>query len=152
MVTQQIRYWCYSIELLYFNKSGYWRRRADIKWNDVPSLRSLWWLKKEWGPVNVFSTGWWQKWHLAAKSSFPSLLFRPSCPVLLSEKDIVDGVEVLKRMWAVLISPEMMHRSRTNGESRLKRQRANPGSPLDLCVCVCVSISVYLYWPGVELT
>jgi len=45
-----------------------WRRTADvIEWHPFPQESGRWLLKKGWGPVNVFSTGWRHKGHL-----FPS--------------------------------------------------------------------------------
>ena len=48
-------------------KMRYWCVRVAVKGSDVLLSRVCWWLKKGWGPVDVFSTGCWQERQSATK-------------------------------------------------------------------------------------
>ena len=76
--------------------------RVTACWHlDVPSSGVCWWLNKGWGPVDVFSTGWWQEGHPTSKSlhqlplmecTFPPLLFLHRRPLSCLRRTWWDGV------------------------------------------------------------
>jgi len=88
--------------------------------HDVPFLRSL---KKGWGPVDIFSTGWWQEWHPASKSLHqltPHGMYFPSHSSSFTA--------VPSPVWEG--GKEDVRRGRVNGKL------VNPGSLLNRCVYV----------------
>ena len=102
-----------------------WHKRAEI-----PSFRSLWWMKKGWSTVNVFSTGWQQEGHPTTKLHWLKLrisLHSSTLPAIC--------FYCLRRTWwdgvkeDVVVCPERLHRCGTNGDGESRRKLANTGSP-----------------------
>lgn len=137
------RFWygqvCIFLSVVLYNTSTdveSWHRRSDC----------LLVLKKAWSPVNV------EHWLATGKAFRHKTVYRYQLslclityfylPSLSSPFSVWGhGGMMLKSMWNVLVFPERMHRSRTNGGWRVKGQLDNlvyfVGWPLNGCGVLC---------------
>jgi len=101
-------------------------------------------LKKEWGPVNDFSTAWQQGGHLATKNapvtpSWNFVLSLPTVPLSCLRRTWWDGVKEDVKCFDLSQEDAQV---REKWEIESVGQADNPGSPtrmaIELMICVCL--------------